>query len=64
MPRRMTQGRRCSNREVWFGLRQNEANVGLLVELEKAKESKYFPSIMIVNMENIGYFDAKNMEYC
>ena len=49
-----------------FGLvlEKEEANDELLVELEKAEESKYFSSMEIVNMDNIGYFDVTNMEYC
>ena len=45
-----------------FGLvlEKEEANDELLVELEKAEECKYFPSMEIVNMDNIGYFDVTN----
>ena len=45
-------------------LEKEKANDELLVELEKAEESKYFLSMEIVNMDNIGYFDVTNMEYC
>ena len=45
-------------------LEKEEANDELLVELEKDEESKYFPSMEIINMENIRYFDVTNMEYC
>ena len=49
-----------------FGLvlEKEEANDELLVELEKAEESKYFPSMENFNTDNSGYFDVTNMEYC